>query len=496
MSTSSKPNVVLIMVDQWRGDSLSYMGHEQVETPNLDTLASQGVSFDSAYAAVPTCLPARASFLTGMSQRQHGRVGYQENIPWDVYPTTIAKTFQEAGYHTQAVGKMHVYPSRYRAGFDDVRLHDGFLHNQKKDTLPFNEHADVVDDYVQWFKNEVGHRADIMEMGINCNSYIGHPWNYPEYTHPTNWVTQESIDFLRRRDPTKPFFLYTSYHRPHAPYDPPQSFMDMYRDVEVPEPPVGDWVPEAPELASWDAITYEGKIRPHQFKRARQAYWASMTHIDHQIGRLISGLTSAGVMQNTIILFVSDHGDLLGDHNRWRKSSPLEGASRIPLVMNDGTGRLNLKRGLKSNQVVELMDIMPTLLDACEIEIPKSVDGRSVLPYIQKDGKEGHVREYLHGEHDMFRYSYHMIRHHDGLKYIWYDQTGVEHLFDLKHDPNELHNLMDDPAYKERMEELKAVLIEELKDREEGFVKDGVLQNKQKRTPVLRQSPYLKDVLN
>ncbi len=473
-----RPNVLLIMVDQWRGDCLSYMGHEQVETPYLDTLAVGGVSFDSAYSAVPTCIAARAALFTGLTQKNHGRVGYEEHVPWKQYPQLMARLFRDAGYHTQAVGKMHVYPSRYRCGFDDVRLHDGFLHSQRSHQVKHNEHSNYVDDYIPWLKSEIGSRADLMDMGLDCNSYIGHPWNYPEYTHPTNWVTEECIDFLRRRDPTGPFFLFASYHRPHAPYDPPQSYYDMYRDVEVPDPPVGDWEAEDETGEGKNAMTYAGEVRPHQLKRARRAYWASMTHIDHQIGRLLSELGDEGVAGNTIVLFVSDHGDLLGDHRRWRKSSPLEGASRIPFIINDPSGRLGLKQGHVSKQLVELQDVLPTLLDACGIDIPSTVDGRSVLPFIRQEENGALIREYLHGEHRMMQYSYHMIRHADGMKYAWFDQTGEELLFDLRVDPEECRNLAkeavneDNPYHKDLLR-LRAYLIEELKDREEGFVKDG-----------------------
>lgn len=493
MNKQTRPNVVLIMVDQWRGDCLSHMGHEQVETPYLDTLAYNGVSFTSAYSAVPTCIAARAAFFTGLNQRHHGRVGYEEHRPWAQYPQLMADQLTKAGYHTQAVGKMHVNPSRFRAGFNDVRLHEGFLHAQRKHDRPYNEHSEYLDDYLPWVRRELGSRVNLMDMGLDCNSYIGQPWNYPEYTHPTNWVTEESIDFLRRRDPTAPFFLYASYHRPHAPYDPPQNYYDMYRDVEVPQPPMGDWIGEDTDGEGQNVMTYYGDVRPHQLARARRAYWASLTHIDHQIGRLLSELQDAGVADNTIVLFVSDHGDLLGDHRRWRKSSPLEGASRIPLILSDPTGRLNLEPNLHSDQLVELRDILPTLLDACDIPIPETVDGHSVLPYIRRDRAEGQIRDYLHGEHRMGRHSYHMIRTADGLKYAWYDQTGDELLFDLNEDPEECHNLyaqaMDETSpYHARLNELRGTLIRELADREEGFVEDGKLVVGREGVTSLRES--------
>ena len=126
-----RPNVVLIMVDQWRGDCLSIDGHPVVQTPYLDQLALEGARFARAYSATPTCIPARAALFTGLTQRSHGRVGYQDGVPWD-YAITLAGEFTRHGYQTQAVGKMHVYPERSQMGFQNVILHDGYLHYARR----------------------------------------------------------------------------------------------------------------------------------------------------------------------------------------------------------------------------------------------------------------------------------------------------------------------------------------------------------------------------
>ncbi|NLD73062.1 MAG: sulfatase-like hydrolase/transferase, partial [Chloroflexi bacterium] len=213
----ARPNIILIVADQWRGDCLSIAGHPVVHTPHLDEMALSGVRFNRAYTACPSCIPARAGLYTGMAQEHHGRVGYRDGVAWD-YPVTMAGELTAAGYQTQAIGKMHVYPERSQMGFQNVILHDGYLHYSRKQ---FAQAYDMVDDYLPWLRRELGRDADYFDHGVNCNSMVARPWDKEEYLHPTNWVVSQGIDFLRRRDPRKPFFLYLSFHRPHPPLDPP-----------------------------------------------------------------------------------------------------------------------------------------------------------------------------------------------------------------------------------------------------------------------------------
>src|SRR5699024_1465912 len=199
------PNVVLISTDQWRGDCLSVAGHPVVRTPYLDGLARSGTRFTNAYSAHPTCIPARMSLMTGLSGAHHGRVGYQDGVPFDV-ETTLPGQFRQAGFHTQAIGKMHYWPERGRIGFDDVLLHDGYLHYSRDRRRP----ADFYDDYLTWLREQAGESAvaDYFDDGVNCNSVVARPWGRPEHLHPTNWVVTEATRWLYRRDPTVPFFLY------------------------------------------------------------------------------------------------------------------------------------------------------------------------------------------------------------------------------------------------------------------------------------------------
>lgn len=466
-----KPNVLLIMVDQMRADCLSILDHPVVDTPNIDQLARDGVLFNHAYAATPSCVPARASLLTGMSQQSTGRVGYEDRIPWE-YEHTIADEFTKAGYHTQAVGKMHTYPTRNLCGFHNIVLHDGYMHyNRFKHETTVAESFDQTDDYLPWLRERAGSHVDITDLGLDCNSStVVRPWHLAEELHPTNWVTTQSIDFLRRRDPAKPFFLKMSYVRPHPPFDPPQVYFDMYRDVEFPDPPIGDWTDIEDHIKEGlNPVTAKGIVPKRRFKQAQAAYYALITHIDHQIGRFLMAMEEYGVRDNTVILFASDHGELLGDHHLFRKTLPYEGSTKIPFIISDKGNFLGVEKNIQMDQAVEMRDIMPTLLEAASIDIPHTVEGKSVLPLWRKETSEW--RDYIHGEHEHGERSYHYITN-GKEKYIWYSQTGVEQFFDLVKDPQELKDLAHDPGAKESIHIRRRQLMKELVGREEGYT-DG-----------------------
>ena len=204
-----------------------------MKTPFLDALAAEGVRYENAYSACPTCVPARATLYTGMSQEHTGRVGYEDLVPWD-YPHTLAWELSRR-YYTQCVGKMHVHPLRNNLGFHDVRLHDGYLHAYRRPTTPSYEDQRVADDYYWWLKQQLGVDADPVDTGLDCNSWVVRPWIYEEKYHPTNWVASECRDFLRRRDRSKPFFLMASFVRPHPPLDAPEYYLNLYKDESLAE---------------------------------------------------------------------------------------------------------------------------------------------------------------------------------------------------------------------------------------------------------------------
>lgn len=450
-----------------RFDCLSSAGHPIVETPNIDQLAREGVRFTNAYSATPTCVPARAAVLTGMSQQSHGRVGYQDRVPWN-YPHMLPEEMSQAGYHTQSIGKMHVYPSRNLCGFHNVILHDGYLHHNRFKNTPYQESFEQTDDYLPWLRERLGGHKDITDLGLDCNaSAMSRPWHLPEEYHPTNWVVTQSIDFLRRRDPRKPFFLKMSFVRPHPPFDPPQAYFDYYMSKDIDDPVIGNWAKQADEAANGLLPTTRIGIVPEQrLKRAKAAYYALIAHLDDQIGRFIQSMIEYQIYNNTVILFVSDHGELLGDHHFLGKSLAYEGSAKIPFILADPGNLLNINKGTTCDKVVELRDIMPTILDAAGAPTPETVEGESVIPLAKESNPDW--RSYIHGEHAYGDLSHHYLAN-GKEKYIWYSQTGEEQYFDLVKDPQEMDNLSEDRTYVEKLNYWRKVLISELKGREEGY---------------------------
>lgn len=457
---TKKPNIILICVDQWRGDALGVAGHPVVSTPYIDKLATSGVRFSNAFSSCPSCIAARAAMFTGLSQENHGRVGYKDGVEWN-YPVTLASEFSKNGYHTQAIGKMHVYPERNKVGFDNVLLHDGYLHFARKNCSDLAE----IDDYIPWLREQTGrHDADYFENGVNCNSYIARPWDKEEYLHPTNFITARSVDYLKsRRDEESPFLLFVSYHRPHPPYDPPAWAFQQYLLDEMHSPPIGDWVDIfEPYMENGRPDVAFSKISDRMLRLAQAGYYGHMTHIDHQVNRLLESLLEFG-LENTYVCFVSDHGEMLGDHNCFRKGLPYRGSAGIPFLLSGPEG-CDIEAGLVSDVTVELRDVMPTLLSCAGLPVPEGLDGKSLLPAACGDSTP--VHEFVHGEHPLGDVSNHWIT--DGKeKYVWFSQLGKEQLFDLENDPEECFDLSADSP---RLSFWRECFIDIIKDRPEGFV--------------------------
>lgn len=471
---AERPNIMVICVDQWRGDALSAAGHPVVKTPHLDEIAMLGTRFSRAYSATPTCVPARVAMFTGQSQERHGRTGYRDGVPFHLaHPVTMAGELKAAGYQTQSIGKMHVYPERSRCGFDDVRLHDGFLHFGRRYG---GRNLEAQDDYLAWLRRqpEVGAQGDYFDDGLGCNSMVAIPWTRPEHLHPTNWVVSETLEFLQRRDPTVPFFTWVSFHRPHAPFNPPQWAFDQYWHGPRVTPPVGEWNTAFEEFRVDNYHqTLMGRLDPETHHRAMSGYYGNITHIDLQINRLLEGLADHELLTETSIVFVSDHGEMMGDHDMYRKSVGYEGSAHVPFVVRPAPAFFpDALRGQVVEDVVELRDLMPTVLDMAGVEVPDTVDGLSLLPHTR--GERPDWRSEIHGEHVHFAQSLQWVT--DGRrKYLWASARGIEQFFDLETDPHELHDLIDDPDRAAEVEQWRQRLVGYLTDREEGFVADGAL---------------------
>jgi len=460
-----KPNVLFIMTDQQRWDTLGSIGGGVIETPNLDWLAAEGTRFTNAYTPCPSCIPARASLLTGMNPWNTGILGMGPGQPpmGTGFAHTMPGELAQAGYHAQAVGITSFHPRHALNGFHHIVLDD------ESDMAA----KDWDSGYKQWFNaNKTGDYGPA-DHGIRYSSWMSRPYHAPEYLHPTNWTVNESIRCLNQRDPSKPFFLKTSFVRPHSPYDPPAYYFDMYwRDKQLPKPSVGDWakmhdVPaDAAHPEAWRGVRSDEEIR-----RARAGYYGCITHVDHQIGRLLYHMSRNGLLDETLVIFTSDHGDMLGDHNLWRKTYAYEGSAHIPLLVRLPKSMRSGKRDVVE-EPVQLQDIMPTVLDVLGLDIPNTVDGASLYGLIRGD-RTG-WREFVHGEHSpCYSMEQEMQYLTDGRhKYIWFPRLGTEQLFNLQDDPGECHDLSDRADCQEELLKWRLRLIDLLEPRNCGLT-DG-----------------------
>lgn len=483
-----KNNIVLIMADQFRYDAINNHDNDLISTPTLNQWTSRGVDFINAYSACPTCIPARASLLSGLSQKSTGIVGYDEGGNWD-FPQQMGQVFADRGYYAKAVGKMHVNPERKRMGFHHIELHDGYLHATRNSDFKVKNSYAYTDDYYKFLKDKLGFDADYIDYGLECNSWVARPFPYEEKYHPTNWAVSRAIDFLKSRDKEEPFFLKLSLVRPHSPLDPPQYYFDMYMDKfrDLKKENEENWLDKLGLDLKADSIdSLVGKIPIDDYRRMLAGYYGSVTHIDHQINRFMMAALEEDLMEDTIFVFTSDHGDQLSDHNLFRKGFAYQESIHIPFIVYDpgsNIGDLDKRRD-KVDELVELRDILPSLLDFATGEKLDGVDGESVKKLIVNDKNSVKWRDYLHGEHILGEFSSQFILKLP-YKYIWYSQTGVEQVFNLNKDPYEKNDLADDPSYKEVLNELREILIKELEDRPEGFVRDGKLLKGRKQKALL-----------
>lgn len=322
-----RPNVVLIMADQMRYDAINRHDNPHISTPTLNQFIDQGVDFSQYYTATPTCIPARASLMSGLDQTNTGMVGYDEEANWN-FSHLLGEVFSERGYYAKAIGKMHVNPPRKLCGFHHVALHDGYLHTNRLYSKSVGTTYERTDDYLIWLRNQGKTSMNLLEMGLDCNSWVARPFVEEERFHPTNWVSQQGIDFLDQRDPSMPFFLKLSYTRPHSPLDPPEVYYNEYYNqlVNIPFPEIADWAKDLGfdhPADSIDALT--GSLSEHDLRKMLAGYYGLITHLDHQINRFLMHLQEHKELYNTVILFISDHGDQLGEHAYLERASHTKG---------------------------------------------------------------------------------------------------------------------------------------------------------------------------
>lgn len=445
---AAKPNVLFLICDDLNCDLGSY-GHPQVQTPNIDKLASRGVRFENAYCQYPLCGPSRASFMTGLYPDQtlvkRNAIYLREHVP---NVLTMSQMFRKAGYFATRIGKIYHYgvPSNIgSSGHDDPFSWDATINPRGRD----KDEEDKI------FSLKRGNFGATL-------SWLAAEGDDQEQTDGV--AATEAVELLTKyADTEQSFYLAVGLYRPHTPFVAPKKYFDLYPldEIEVPQIPEGyfDTIPKP--------VVEEIKIKKLQFnmsdqlaRQAIQAYYASITFADAQLGRILDQLEETGLDQNTIVLFTSDHGYHMGEHGHWQKRTLFDNGSRVPLIL---AGPGIEAKGKTTNSPAEMVDFYPTLAELCGLKTPDYVSGVSLAktlvdPAIQP--RESALTQLKNGysiRTDRYRYS----------EWGSEGELGKE-LYDHQTDPKEMNNLIDDAGYSERIDELSILLRKRIANAKEA----------------------------
>ena len=459
-----RPNILFLMTDQHRHDALGCV-NPVVQTPTLDAIAARGVRFSQAVCNVPICVPSRYSMMSGLYGFQ---VGVKHNTQMvvrdaDLPVPMLAHRLSNAGYQTAGIGKTHWYiGSGIMPGVPVEGSRRGFeVRSIQARREPNNDESGslyMADDEPEWFDRVVEQARKGGPGGEAVGGYVGETSAVPAEHHFEGWLTRQALDFLDRgRDPVLPFFLYLSLDYPHAGLHVPAGFEDLYNIADFPDNPPPSPIPRGHRYGG-DAADPWGyfedrwpKMTPDQRRRSRLRYAALCSYVDSLFGQVIEKLRALGELDNTFIIFTSDHGDMLGDRGRVSKYCLYEGSVRVPMIV---AGPGVVRRGAVDDRPAELVDVMPTLLDVSGTEIPEILPGFSLLSDFARAGSfaEFHGRgyeEYQRAPAVMWRTAdWKLILHLPGRlgeALQQYDRLSGE-LYHLADDPYELRNLYPDPA--------------------------------------------------
>jgi choline-sulfatase len=432
-----RKNVLLLMTDQHRPHALGVDGDPLARTPNLDALARASVRFDQAYCTNPVCVPSRFSLMTGLYAHK-GHVWGNAN-PWPADIKTIAHYFAAAGYATANIGKLHAV---------DNSAH-GFEH-----LLEMRDWLDYLGPKARIWHEEMDRSG---KDGRKGPVHVGRVSLLPEEDHFESWVARESIRYLRqRRD--RPFFLVSSYIKPHDPFMPAERFARLFppEKVELPE----TWgkldlstVPRRVQNAVRQSPHTPELLGPAQARIRIAMYYANLMQADDRMGTVLATLRELGLEQNTIVLYLSDHGDMVGDKGLWLKFQMYENSVGVPLMFHvPGITR----GGSRCATVASLVRVLPTLAELCGLDVPSTLDGKSLVPNLKNPEERIDSAAYAEfglGAGDGMQ----MIRHGD-FKYV-YNYKDIEQLYDLPRDPQGMTNLALLPGHKETARRLKQELF-------------------------------------
>jgi len=431
------PNILWICTDQQKWNTIGALGNPYVNTPNLDRLVKEGVSFTKAYCQAPLCTPSRSSFLTGMypstiHATKNGAAEWSESAP------LITKILKDAGYECGLSGKLHL--STAMANRPEKRPKDDGYQVFHYSHSPYQSGS--ANDYIMYYK----------EKGIDIIKLKKEHGYVPAEYHQTTWCTDRAIDFIKERREW-PWLFSLNIYDPHGPFDPPQKYIDRYNIDELPDPVFEE--SDINEKGVFNNVMFQSvpkKYTDKENKTRLAKYWAQIDLIDENIGRLLQTLEETGQLDNTLIIFTSDHGDMTGDHGLINKGCRFyESLVRVPLIFWYPPF---FEQDLQSDALVELTDIVPSLLELTGLPVEKRIQGKSLLPILTGAKAADFHREFVRSEF----YDGAMMRGNQKIgfatmyrdnryKIVNYHGHEKGELFDLTKDPNEFHNLWDDPAY-------------------------------------------------
>jgi len=436
-----RPNIILITGDHLRWNHVAANGNPAILTPHMDRLAREGVSFTLAHTVGVACSPNRCSLFTGRYPNAHGVVSNGVKMPES--EVTLTHLLRDAGYYTGQMGKLHFWP---HSGRNHREYHPPYGFHQMR----LSDEPGCYDDaYGQWLDAqgpEVRRKANVKMPGERGN-FDYYTFEGDERTTHAHWVASETVRFIEENR-QRPFFVHAGFYAPHPPLNPPASMLALYRDAQLPPRRwrADEFRYAPPNVAK--ALERLARTPEDTWTAYRTHFYAMVSNLDRNIGRILEAVERAGVASNTIVAVTSDHGDYLGDHNLTGKSAlPYDGAMRVPLIFR-GPG---VPAGARSAELVEMVDVMPTLLDLTGLPVPKGNQGVPLTAAMRGTGRVRDVT-WMEGRENR------IIRSRRA-KYCFWGGTGHEILFDLEKDPDEFRNLAADPAAKPLLDEMRVALL-------------------------------------
>ena len=469
---NGRPNILHIFTDQQRWDTIAALGNPVIRTPNLDRLCREGVAFTSAYTPCPVCVPARASMIHGLYPHS---TGYYENCCGVEQRVQDKQTFMhaltDAGYRTHGVGKCHFMPDR-----------NALRGLRSRERQEGGNKYDVNSEYAAWMKScGVGEGLDDA-AGVGSEMYyIPQPCTVSAEHHPTQWVGERSAEFIRSQGPGQPWYLFSSYLHPHPPFAPPYPWNHLYRAYDIPLPHV-----PADSESLWTYVNrvqnrYKGRSSGtdrNLFRCMIAYYYACISFVDYQLGRLLEALEQTGQLDNTMILFACDHGDFMGDYGCVGKRSWHDASARIPLIVRQPE---RFEGGQACDRPVSLIDVAPTFLAAAGTRINthelqgidlaevvggacrrEMIFGQHAYTWPVNLGKCRHVPRFDEPRQEIASKSSYMALN-ERWKYFYSAPDDREFLFDRRLDPRETRNRANIAQFAEVQKQMREATITHLR---------------------------------